>query len=349
MENIIGYPEKSLAILMKNWGEKPYRATQILTWVYHKRVSSFQNMTNLSKSLRERLHESFFFALPRVESRTLSHDGTIKYLFKMEDGSKIESVWMPDEGRKTLCLSTQVGCRLACAFCLTGKMGLKRNLLSAEILGQIMAIDVDLGREKNISNIVIMGMGEPLDNYEETVKALRLIVSPHALKLSNRKVTLSTSGLVDKIERFKNEGLQVNLAVSLNASDDKTRSQIMPINKKYSIRELMKCLSDYPLKPTRRITFEYVLINGINDSLEDAVKLGKLLSGFKCKINLIPFNSFEQTNLLPPNRQKVMAFQEYLMARKHTVFVRRNRATDILGACGQLAVDQDFTSHSTLA
>ena len=339
MNNIIGYPEGSLVSLMQTWGEKPYRSTQVLTWIYHKGVLDFDAMTNLSKPLRKRLKEFFYFALPQVINHSDSSDGTIKFLFMLEDDSKIESVWMPEEGRKTLCISTQVGCRLACTFCLTGTMGLKRNLSSAEILGQIISTNRYLKGEDPISNIVVMGMGEPLDNYEETVKALRLMVSPHALKLSNRKVTLSTSGLVDKIQRFKGEGLHINLAVSLNASDEKTRSQIMPINKKHSIKELLTCLHNYPLKPTRRITFEYVLLRGVNDTLEDAAKLEKLLRGFKCKINLIPFNTFDLVNYLPPYPNRINAFQEYLMDRNHTVFIRRNRGRDILGACGQLVAN----------
>ena len=287
MINIIGFPEKALASLMTQWGEKPYRTTQILTWVYHKKVMEFDAMTNLSKSLRLRLKDHFHYVLPKNISRTPSTDGTIKYLFELQDGTAIESVWMPEVTRNTLCISTQVGCRLACSFCLTGQLGLSRNLTSGEIIGQIMAVNADLGREDAVSNIVVMGMGEPLDNYEETVEALRLMVSPHALKISNRKVTLSTSGLVDKIERFKKEGLQINLAGSLNATEETTRSEIMPINKKHSIEELLNCLRDYPLKPTRRITFEYVLIQDKNDSKQDAKRLVKLLQGFQCKINLI--------------------------------------------------------------
>ena len=339
MKNIIGYSEESLTHLLKSWGEKSYRTTQIFTWIYHKRISCFKEMTNLSKVLRKRLEEKFFFELPSIESWLRSSDGTIKYVFNLSDGSKVESVWMPNEKRKTLCISTQVGCRLACSFCLTGTMGLKRNLASWEILGQIMAIENFFGTYNKISNIVIMGMGEPLDNYEETVKALRLMVSPHALKISNRKVTLSTSGLVDKIERFKNENLNVNLAISLNASDELTRSNIMPINKKYSIKDLLNCLRSYPLKPSRRITFEYVLIKGVNDSLKDAERVEKLLRGFRCKINLIPFNSFELVNFQTPSPKQVTVFQEYLISRKLTVFIRQNRATDIFGACGQLVTN----------
>ncbi len=341
MQNIVGFPEEEIKEFIVELGEKPFRASQILTWVYHHKARGFDVMTNLSKGLRARLSENFFYSLPPIKKKSASRDGTIKYLFEFEDGSDIESVWMPSEGRNTLCISTQVGCRMACTFCLTGQLGLKRNLSSAEIVGQIMAVDRDLeeSEENPISNIVIMGMGEPLDNYEELVKAIRLMVSPHAMKISNRKVTLSTSGLVDKIKRFAEEDLHVNLAISLNATENSTRSDIMPINKKHTIEELMETLRTYPLKATRRLTFEYVLLGGINDSHEDAVRLGKMLHGFKCKINLIPFNSFDRSDFQTPHENRVSQFQDYLLARNFTVFVRKNRGTDILGACGQLAAE----------
>lgn len=337
MDNLIGCPEKQLERMLSDWREKPYRACQILTWVYHHGVRDFDLMSNLSKDLRSRLKEHFCFALPEIRNKTRSRDGSIKYLFELADGAMIESVWMPSANRDTLCISTQVGCRLACSFCLTGQLGLKRNLSSAEIVGQIIAVNEDLPAEQRPSNIVIMGMGEPLDNYDEVVKAVGLMVSPHAMKLSTRKITLSTSGLVDKIRRFAGENLHVNLAVSLNATEDATRTRIMPINKKHSLEELLRCLRSYPLKPTRRITFEYVLIEGINDSREDAVRLAELLRGIRCKINLIPFNGFHGVDYRPPAEATVLFFHEYLLSKNFSVFVRKNRGTDILGACGQLA------------
>ncbi len=341
MQNIVGFPEEEIKEILTKWGEKPFRTSQILTWIYHHKARGFEVMTNLSKNLRARLSENFHYSLPPIKKKSASNDGTIKYLFELEDGSDIESVWMPSEGRNTLCISTQVGCRMACTFCLTGQLGLKRNLSSAEIIGQIMAVERDLEEsdENPISNIVIMGMGEPLDNYDEVVKAVRLMVSPHAMKLSNRKVTLSTSGLVDKIKRFEKENLHVNLAISLNATENSTRTEIMPINKRHTIEELLETLRTYPLKATRRLTFEYVLLKGINDSQEDAVRLAKMLHGFKCKVNLIPFNSFDRSDFQTPDESRVTQFQDYLLARNFTVFVRKNRGTDILGACGQLAAE----------
>lgn len=341
MQNIIGFPEEEIKETLKEWGEKPFHTSQILTWIYHHKARGFEVMTNLSKNLRARLSENFHYSLPPIKKKSASSDGTIKYLFELDDDSDIESVWMPSEGRNTLCISTQVGCRMACTFCLTGQLGLKRNLSSSEIIGQIMAVDRDLeeSNENPISNIVIMGMGEPLDNYDELVKAIRLMVSPHAMKISNRKVTLSTSGLVDKIKRFEKENLHVNLAISLNATENSTRTDIMPINKKHTIEELLETLRTYPLKATRRLTFEYVLLKGINDSHEDAVRLAKMLHGFRCKINLIPFNAFDRSDFQTPHENRVAQFQDYLLARNFTVFVRKNRGTDILGACGQLAAE----------
>jgi 23S rRNA (adenine2503-C2)-methyltransferase len=244
---------------------------------------------------------------------------------------------MPSESRKTLCLSTQVGCRLNCSFCLTASLGLKRNLTAAEIIGQHIVINEELEEKDKITNVVFMGMGEPLDNYVPVVDALRLMISPEAMKVSTRKVTVSTSGLVEKMKAFQEENLHINLAISLNASDNVTRDRLMPINKKYPIEVLIDCLKKYPLKPQRRHTIEYVLLEGINDSDEDAQRLAKWLRGVPCKINLIPFNSFDSSEYRPPSEQRVLKFQNYLIEQNFSAFVRKNRATDILGACGQLA------------
>lgn len=344
MINFIGYPESKLKEMFHDWGVKPYRVNQIFTWIYHHGIRSWDQMTNLSKDLRNTLKSQFFIRLPHIEKKIVSKDGSIKYLFRLEDGEAVESVWMPNGDRKTLCISTQVGCRLACAFCKTGTLNLQRNLTAAEIIGQYMAVKDDCEQaspesppENGVTNVVIMGMGEPLDNYQPVVDAVRLMISPEALKISTRKVTLSTSGLVDKIKKFQTENLHVNLAVSLNATEDETRSRIMPINKKYPINVLLEALRAYPLKPNRRLTFEYVLLGGVNDSLEDAVRLAGLLKGIACKINLIPFNPYEGSEFLPPAKEKVLKFQNYLLSRNYTVFIRVNRGADILGACGQLA------------
>lgn len=296
-------------------------------------------MSNVSKALKEKLQEHFSLCLPKIKSRTHSEDGSIKYLFELANGGQVESIWMPDGDRRTLCISSQVGCRLACSFCLTGTLGLKEQLTAGEILGQYMAVNDDLPQDKQVTNIVMMGMGEPLDNYAAVVDAIKLLISTEALRFPIRKVTVSTSGLVDKIRDFGNEGLNVNLAVSLNATDNPTRDKIMPINKKYPIETLIACLQDFPLKAGRRITVEYVLLGGINDRMEDARRLSRLLSGFPCKINLIPFNWYEGSAYEAPEESQVELFRDYLVSKHYSTFVRKNRGTDILGACGQLAAE----------
>lgn len=337
MKNFLGTSEKKLQQHFAEWDVAPYRVHQIFTWVYHKEVRDFDLMTNLSKSLRQKLQEAFYFSLPKLQEKFLSKDGSIKYLFALDDGSTIESVWMPSDDRKTLCISTQVGCRLACTFCKTATLGLKRNLDAGEIIGQIVKVNEDLGEKDRITNIVVMGMGEPLDNYQPLVDALRLMVAPECMKISNRKITLSTSGLVDKIKAFQEENIHVNLAISLNATLDEVRDQIMPINKKYPIEVLLDTLRDYPLKPNRKLTFEYVLLAGINDTDDDAKRLARLLKGIPSKINLIPFNRIEPSDYHPPTESRLLSFQNYLISQNYSVFIRKNRGTDILGACGQLA------------
>jgi len=337
MENFLGTSEKKLKQYFAEWDVAPYRVHQIFTWVYHKEVRDFDLMTNLSKSLRQKLQETFYFSLPRLQEKFFSKDGSIKFLFALDDGLTIESVFMPSDDRKTLCISTQVGCRLACSFCMTATMGLKRNLDAGEIIGQIVKVNEDLEEKDRVTNIVVMGMGEPLDNYQPLVDSLRLMVAPEGMKISNRKITLSTSGLVDKIKDFQEENIHVNLAISLNATLDEVRDQIMPINKKYPIAVLLDTLRDYPLKPNRKLTFEYVLLAGINDTDDDAKRLAKLLKGIPSKINLIPFNRIEPSEYHPPSESRLLSFQNYLISQNYSVFIRKNRGNDILGACGQLA------------
>jgi len=336
-QNFFGTSETELKEIFCEWNVETYRVHQVFTWVYHYNCRDFSEMSNISKSLRSKLAENFHFSLPKIQQRTHSKDGSIKYLMELNDGAVVESVWMPSDSRKTLCLSTQVGCRLNCSFCLTASLGLKRNLTAGEIIGQHIAINEEMEEKDQITNVVFMGMGEPLDNYVPVVNALRIMTSPEAMKVSTRKVTVSTSGLVDKIKAFQEENLHINLAISLNASDNATRDWLMPINKKYPIEVLIDCLKKYPLKPQRRHTIEYVLLEGINDSDEDAERLAKWLQGVPCKINLIPFNFFDSSEYRPPSENRVLDFQNYLMKRNFSAFIRKNRATDILGACGQLA------------
>ena len=337
MINLIGYPERHLRETLTGWGEAPYRTHQILKWIYQDGATRFDGMTNLSKTLRRRLAERFVIRLPRLVARKASQDGTLKFLFETESGDQIESVWMPETNRRTLCISSQVGCRLGCTFCLTGTLGLKGPLTAGDLLGQYLAVQQDLPPEDRVTNIVLMGMGEPLDNYDSVVEALRLWLSPEALRFPTRKITLSTAGLVDKLDRFARENLPVNLAVSLNATDNATRNDLMPINRKFPIETLLACLRRFPVKPNRRITIEYVLLGGINDSGEDAVRLARLLRGLPCKINLIPFNAFPGSPYRAPGPETVERFQQTLLDSHYSVFVRKNRGGDILGACGQLA------------
>src|SRR3990172_5450026 len=250
-----------------------------------------------------------------------------------KDVSSIESVLIPDEDRLTLCISTQVGCKLNCAFCLTGKGGFIRNLNHYEIIEQILSVRRE---KKDIINIVLMGMGEPLDNYENVIKSIKTMISPHGLKIPAKRITLSTSGLIPEIKKLAKENLKINLAVSLNASDNETRDKIMPLSKKYPIEELLKTLKEYPLPPNRRITFEYVMIKRLNDSIEDAKKLSNILKGIKCKINLIPFNSYEGVDYEAPDYKNVEDFRNILISQHYTTIIRKSKGADISAACGQL-------------
>ncbi|MBI3582762.1 MAG: 23S rRNA (adenine(2503)-C(2))-methyltransferase RlmN [Nitrospinae bacterium] len=335
--------------LVESLGEKPYRARQIYEWVFQKDVSDIGEMTNLSLNLREQLNKPAYISRLSIANKRTSSDGTSKYLFLLEDGNSIESVLIPDEDRLTLCISTQVGCKLGCAFCLTGKSGFVRNLSQSEIIEQILSVQREirpplsslLTKEGNgvvgdITNIVLMGMGEPLDNYENIIKSIKTMISPNGLKIPARRITLSTSGLIPEIKKLAKENLKINLAISLNASDNETRDKIMPVNKKYPIEELLEALKEYPLPPNRRITFEYVIIKGLNDSIEDAKRLSNILKNIKCKINLIPFNSFEGSDYETPDYKNVEEFQNFLISRHYTAIIRKSKGADICAACGQL-------------
>ena len=312
--------------LVSSLGEKPYRVHQIYEWVFQKDVSSIGEMTNLSKNLRNQLSELSYISRLSIADKRVSKDGTEKYLLMLEDGNSIESVLIPDEDRLTLCISTQVGCKLNCAFCLTGKGGFIRNLNHYEIIEQILSVRRE---KKDIINIVLMGMGEPLDNYENVIKSIKTMISPHGLKIPAKRITLSTSGLIPEIKKLAKENLKINLAVSLNASDNETRDKIMPLSKKYPIEELLKTLKEYPLPPNRRITFEYVMIKRLNDSIEDAKKLSNILKGIKCKINLIPFNSYEGVDYEAPDYKNVEDFRNILISQHYTTIIRKSKGADI--------------------
>lgn len=328
---------EALAALVHDMGEPAYRAGQIARWVYQKGASSTQEMTNLSKDLRSRLVEAA--ELPRLEvlQRTEAADGTVKYLFGLADGEAVEAVVIPEAKRLTLCLSTQVGCRFACSFCRTGEMGLKRNLQVWEIVDQYLACRLRLGHP--ITNMVYMGMGEPLDNYEAVVKSLRIMTDNRLVQVSPRRITVSTVGLVPAIKAFMEEGLGVNLAVSLAATTDEGRSGLTPVAKRYRLGELFGALRALDIPRRRRVTIEYILLGGLNDTDSDVRRLARLLHGLKCKVNVIPFNPYPGSLFLRPAPERVHDFVEALAAKGYTTTVRTSRGGEILAACGNLAVE----------
>ena len=293
-------------------------------------------MTNLSKMFRQELSRiSFVSSLSPLQVEK-SKDGTQKFLFGLEDGNKIESVLIPEKKRLTLCISTQAGCAMGCQFCLTGKRGLKRNLTTAEIVNQILAVRETLPDKTSITNIVLMGMGEPLANYGNVLKAIELMTHPEAFKFSSRRVTLSTVGLLPELKQLAQEKIRFRLAVSLNASTEETRSRLMPINLRHPLKKLLELFRKYPLPPRARITFEYVLLEGENDSFEDAKRLLKLLKWIPSKINLIPLNEAPGIPYKKPSEERVRQFQEILMEGGLTAVIRTSKGADISAACGQL-------------
>lgn len=312
-------------------GKERYRARQIFKWLYQKGATSFEVMSNLAKDLRCDLEQSATISQLEPEVTEISRDGTRKYLFRLVDGNTVESVLIPEEDRSTLCVSSQVGCAMACEFCLTGTFRLTRSLTTAEIVNQICAVQ----REVPFRNIVFMGMGEPLANLDNVIRALKIITHDDGLQFSTRRVTVSTAGLVPEMERL-GDAVTVNLAVSLNATTDEVRNRIMPINRRYPLRDLLDACRRFPLPGRRKITIEYVMIKGVNDSLEDVKRLVRLLSGIPSKINLIPFNEHEGCSFRSPDQQTVDQFHSFLLAKHFTVITRSSRGSDISAACGQL-------------
>ena len=313
-----------------------YRTDQIQKWVYLRQADNFDVMTDLSKNIRSSLSHHFIISRLENELVEISRDGSAKYLFKLKDGKKIESVLIPERDHYTLCVSSQVGCAQDCRFCLTAAGGFERNLTRGEIVAQVRDIKRDLGDQKRLTNIVFMGMGEPLANYKNLVSAIGILTDNDAgLRFASRRVTVSTAGLVPKIIALGRD-TRVNLAISLNATDNKTRNRLMPINRKYPLEKLMEACRQYIPAPGRRITFEYILIKGINDSVDDAERLAKLLRSMRCKINLIPFNTHEGCDFERPAEAVIQAFYDILFAKNFTVIIRRSKGQDISAACGQL-------------
>ena len=325
------YNLEELEAFIAGCGKERYRARQISKWLYQKDAVTFAEMSNLSKEFRCELENSAFISSLTPETTEISRDGTRKYLFRLTDGNAVESVLIPEEDRATLCLSSQVGCAMACEFCLTGTFKLTRNLSTAEIVNQVCAVKKDA----EISNIVFMGMGEPLANLDNVIRALQIITSPDGMQFSTRRVTVSTAGVVPGLELL-GKAVTVNLAVSLNATTDEVRSRLMPINRKYPLRELLAACKRFPLPARRMITIEYVMIKGVNDTLDDAKRLVKLLGTIHAKVNLIPFNEYEGCSLRKSDQETIDSFHRYLLGKHVTVITRASRGGDISAACGQL-------------
>lgn len=311
-----------------------FRAKQIFSWLT-KGVDSFEQMTNVSATIRNALNENAYISMPKVHTKLVSKiDGTVKYLFEMHDGERVESVFMRYEHGNTLCISTQVGCRMGCSFCASTLGGLVRNLTPSEMLGQIIAAQNDTG--ERVSNIVMMGIGEPLDNYDNTLKFLKLVNHADGLCIGHRHISLSTCGLCDKIRTLADENLQITLSVSLHAPDQETRKKLMPVAKKFEIQELMQACKYYIEKTGRRISFEYSMIHGENDTPEHAKKLSKMLSGMLCHVNLIPLNSVKERSYTKSSRESIEEFIKILEKSHITATVRRRLGSDINASCGQL-------------
>lgn len=334
-KNLKSYTYNELEALVRNeLGEPSFRAKQIFEWLY-RGADSFDEMSNLSKSLRERLGAAYTAGNLKIEQKFVSRiDETRRYLLKLEDGNYIESVLMKYHHGYTICVSSQVGCAMGCRFCASTRNGKARNLSAGEIIGQVMTVQKDLG--ERISNIVMMGIGEPLDNYDEVLKFLEIVNHPSGLNIGHRHITLSTCGLVPKIKDLADRQLQITLSVSLHAADDETRSEIMPVNRRYSISQLMEACRYYIKKTNRRISFEYTLISGVNDNSAEAEKLLKLLHGMLCHVNLIPVNPVKETGFKQGSRAKIEEFQRILESGGISATIRREMGADISAACGQL-------------
>jgi 23S rRNA (adenine2503-C2)-methyltransferase len=321
-------------------GEKRFRALQVYKWLWQRGESDFEAMTDISKGTRTELAATATASHLTCQTRLQSDDGTVKYLWTLHDGSTIESVLIPDTDRDgpprlTLCVSTQVGCAMACTFCLTGDLGLKRNLSPAEIALQPLQVQADMPAGTRITNLVMMGMGEPLHNYDNLVTALRILLDGEGQNFSHRRITVSTVGLVPALQRLSEE-VPVNIAVSLNATTEAQRREVMPITKRYSMAELMTACRELPLPRAKRITFEYVMMAGFNDSMDDAKRLVGLMHGVKAKVNLIPYNENPSRDIRRPTEERVKEFQSYLVQRRVHCSVRATRGRDISAACGQL-------------
>ena len=325
--------------LLVQAGAPRFHARQLFQWIYRRGITEFDAMTDLGRELRARLTADFRIHTPSVERREQSSDGTTKFLLRLADGHLIEAVFIPDTPSNTFCLSTQVGCAMKCAFCLTGKMGIVRNLTAGEIVAQVRVLARDLAMLDKRFNIVLMGMGEPLHNYDATMKALRILSEEHGLAVSPRRVTLSTVGVLPALEKLATEPLMPNLAISLHATTEDQRDMLVPLNRKYGLQDLLDACRRFPLKRRNRITFEYVMLAGVNDTPEDAKRLVRLLNGIRAKVNLLPLNEAAGIPFERPSDDRVNRFAKVLADHYLTVSVRKSRGRDIRAACGQLITE----------
>ncbi len=334
-KEIKNFTLKELEEEIKNLSKQPYRAGQVFSWLYQKGASDFSQLTDIPQELREKLNDSYFISRLELAERLEAKDKTQKFLFKLADGNFIETVLIPSGQRKTICLSTQVGCKYRCSFCASGLNGFKRNLAPAEMTGQILYL---LHTDKqNLTNFVFMGMGEPLDNFENLSRTILIMNSPEGLGIAARRITVSTGGVIPGIERLRNLGLQVNLSLSLHAVNDSLRNKLMPINKKYPLRKLIRVCQNYVESTGRMVTLEYVLIQDVNDSLGDAAKLAEIARRLRAKVNLIPYSPVCGLDFKTPQKKGIDGFQKELERNKARVTLRRSKGEDIHAACGQLA------------
>jgi len=340
--NLLDYTSEDLKAFFQERGEKPFRATQIIKWIHQHGVDNFDDMTNVSKALREELSNFAEIRAPEIAIDDKSNDGTHKWLLRLDDGNCIETVFIPEEGRGTLCISSQVGCALDCTFCSTARQGFNRNLTVGEIIGQLWIakniLQPNPDDDRVITNVVMMGMGEPLLNFEKVVKAMELMLDDNAYGLSKRRVTLSTSGVVPALNRLKDR-IEVSLAISLHAPNDALRDQLVPVNKKYPIKQLLDSCNNFMEGKANRekITIEYVMLDGVNDSDDNARELSVLLKNVPCKVNLIPFNPFPETRYKRSSNNRIHRFRDILESAGLIVMTRKTRGEDIDAACGQLA------------
>ncbi|MCX5696869.1 MAG: 23S rRNA (adenine(2503)-C(2))-methyltransferase RlmN [Candidatus Omnitrophica bacterium] len=333
MRNIKELSLSELEAVLKEWGSPKYLAQELFSWIYKKGIQDFSKMSNISLEHRKRLKDNFSLVTLKLINKSVSIDGTEKFLFCLEDGNSIEAVIIPAKERLTGCISTQAGCKFACRFCASGALGFKRNLTCAEMLDEVLYLQ----SSHKLTHIVFMGTGEPLDNYDNVIKAIRIINSKPALGIGARRITISSCGIVPGIQRLSREKLQVELSISLHAADDKTRSNLMPVNKKYPLSRLLSACRDYVMDTNRQITFEYVLIEGVNSSLQSAGNLSTILRGLRlAKVNLIPANPIKELGVKPPGKLEILFFRDYLLKHGVNATLRLPRGQDIEAACGQL-------------